>query len=278
MAVIKTGSERENCYRFCRILVDIGYKIARDYVENIILDHGYEDIKQFFYFYKALIIDHPKVFTVKHLDGVIRVIKKPEFDETFDMFDVGACTSIIQNIFASNSKYLKYFNNHSKEFKLFFGESHSLHKLRKLRNKHYGHMFVFKMGNKEFDEAINDMKEIFNDLLKVIKNKSYCFKTEINKVMDETIIEETMIQYSQMALKELNADRNLIKEFLKILNDKIIEDHENFETVKTLISKIDLDGLKDSLETKIINLSNEIKNNEDGFKQILKELKDLIKE
>jgi hypothetical protein len=76
----------------------------------------------------------------------------------------------------------------------------------------------------------------------------------------------------------LNADRNLIKEFLEILNDKIIEDHENFQTVKTLISKIDLDGLKDSLETKIINLSNEIKNNEDGFKQILKELKDLIKE
>ncbi len=60
---------------------------------------------------------------------------------------------------------------------------------------------------------------------------------------------------------------------MKILKDKIIEDHENFQTITDLISKIDLDGLKDSLETKIINLSNEIKNNEDGFKQILKELK-----
>ena len=47
--IVKTGSERENCYRFCRILVDIGNKIARDYVENIILDYyGYKNINQFF--------------------------------------------------------------------------------------------------------------------------------------------------------------------------------------------------------------------------------------
>ena len=47
-----------------------------------------------------------------------------------------------------------------------------------------------------------------------------------------------------------------------------------------MISEIDLDVIKDSLETKIINLSNEIKANEeacqmiisDGFKQNLKDL------
>jgi hypothetical protein len=30
--IVKTGSERENCYRFSPILVDIGNKIARNYV------------------------------------------------------------------------------------------------------------------------------------------------------------------------------------------------------------------------------------------------------
>jgi hypothetical protein len=46
---------------------------------------------------------------------------------------------------------------------------------------------------------------------------------------------------------------------LDILKDKIIEDHENFQTITDLISKIDLFDLKNSLATKIINLSNEMR-------------------
>ncbi len=92
MEVIITGSKREqitNFYRFCQILVDIGNKIARDYVKKIILDHGYKDIKQFFDVIKEVIINHPNLLGVNHLGGVIRVINKPEFNETLGMFDVG---------------------------------------------------------------------------------------------------------------------------------------------------------------------------------------------
>ena len=58
--VIKTGSERENCYRFCRILVDIGNKIARGYVERVITyNFGYKDINEFFNIKENLIREFP---------------------------------------------------------------------------------------------------------------------------------------------------------------------------------------------------------------------------
>ena len=57
---IKTGSERENCYRFCRILVDIGNAIARGYVERVITNNfGYKDINEFFNINENLIREFP---------------------------------------------------------------------------------------------------------------------------------------------------------------------------------------------------------------------------
>jgi hypothetical protein len=84
------------------------------------------------------------------------------------MFDVGACTSIIENIFTYNLKNLNYFNGHPKQCDLSFHKSHSLNKLRKLRNTDFGHIFVFKMGDKKFQRAINYLEGIFDDLTKVI--------------------------------------------------------------------------------------------------------------
>jgi hypothetical protein len=169
--VIKTGSERENCYRFCRILVDIGNKIARDYVEKLIIfNFGYNDINHFFQTNEKLILEFPDqcgynqqgklINKNNYLDGVIRIMKNKQFKKTLDQFDVGACTSIIQNMFASEcfgkpSKYLSYFNKHTKKFNLSFNCNHSLYKLRELRNEYFGHIFVFKMRENEFREPIN---------------------------------------------------------------------------------------------------------------------------
>jgi hypothetical protein len=297
--IVKTGSERENCYRFCRILVDIGNKIARDYVGKIILSYGYNPISEFFQENRDLIKEFPdklgnyiKGKLIKknnHLDGVIRVINNPEFNDTLDLFDIGACSSIIQNMLASNSKYLKYFNSiHKKDpnkCKLSFDKSHSLDKLRELRNASFGHIFVFKMEASDFEQEINKIDGIFYDL----NNKSYSHRNEINKVMNETLIEDKILKYLENILKDLIQDRNLIKDFLDSFKYKINEDRENFQTIIKLISEIDLDELKKSLETKIINLSNEIKINKkaslmilsDGFKHNLKEHKktqDSIKE
>jgi hypothetical protein len=293
--IVKTGSERENCYRFCRILVDIGNKIARDYVENIIKYYGYKDIIEFFKENRDLIKEFPvkmgNYITGKlikknnHLDGVIRVINNPEFNDTLDLFDIGACTSIVQNMFASNSKYFNYFKKDPKKCKLLFDNSHSLDKLRELRNASFGHIFVFKMEASDFEREINKIDGIFFEL----NNKSYSHRNEIKKVMDEALIEDKILQYLENILKDLIADRNLIKDFMDVFNHKINEDRENFQTIKDLISEIDLYWLKDSLDAKIINLSKVIRKNKkaslmilsDGFKQNLKEHKktqDSIKE
>ena len=280
--VIKTGSERENCYRFCRILVDIGNKIARGYVERVITyNFGYKDINEFFNINENLIREFPdkygyynqgKFIKNNYLDGVIRA----QFNKTLDHFDVGACTSLIQNILASNSKYVDHFDKHPNPFYLNFDKNDSLYKLREMRNEHFGHIFVFKMGHSDFAKAISDLDGIFYDL----NNNNYSFRTEINNVMRETVMEDKMQEYLKIILEDFIADRNLIKDFLDVLQDKINEDRDNFQTIKDLISEIDLDEIKDSLETKIINLSNEIKANEeacqmiisDGFKQNLKDL------
>jgi hypothetical protein len=44
---IKTGSVKENCYRFSRILYDVGADVSREYVTNIIKDCGYT-VQEFF--------------------------------------------------------------------------------------------------------------------------------------------------------------------------------------------------------------------------------------
>jgi hypothetical protein len=188
------------------------------------LSCGYNSINHFFQVNQGLIREFPaKCGNNKsnHLHGVKRVINKPEFNETLGMFDVGACTSIIQNMFASNSKYLNYFNKHPRQCEFAFDKSHSLYKLRELRNIHFGHIFVFKMGDKEFKQAINDLEGILNDLSKVIKNKSSCFKTEISEVMAETVIDEKVLRYSEIMLKEFILSENL-KEH-KITQDLIKE-------------------------------------------------------
>jgi hypothetical protein len=114
-----------------------------------------------------------------YLDAVIRVIKKPQFNDTLDLFDIGACTTIVQNMFASNSKYLNYFKKDPKKCKLLFDNGHSLDKLRELRNASFGHIFVFKMEASDFEREINKIDGIFFDL----NNKSYSHRNEINKVL-----------------------------------------------------------------------------------------------
>jgi hypothetical protein len=132
---------------------------------------------------------------------------------------------------------------------------------------------------------MNEIDGIFYDL----NNKSYSHRTAINKVMDETLIDDKKLQYLENILKDLIADRNLIKDFLGVFNHKVNEDRENFQTIKDLINEIDLYWLKDSLKAKFINLSKVIRKNKkaflmilsDGFKQNLKEHKktqDSIKE
>ena len=40
---IKTGSESENCYKFARIVIDIGAEVSREYVNEVIKSSGYTD-------------------------------------------------------------------------------------------------------------------------------------------------------------------------------------------------------------------------------------------
>jgi hypothetical protein len=93
------------------------------------LSDGYDSIKDFFQVNEKMIKEFPdkcgidikcKLIKNNYLDAVIRVINIPEFDETLDLFDIGACSSIIQNMFASNSKYLSYFKKDPNKCKLSF--------------------------------------------------------------------------------------------------------------------------------------------------------------
>ena len=192
---IQTGSERENCYRFCRILIDIGNKIGQDYVKTVILGFGYNDINDFFKINYNKIVNHPVEFGVynnrreliknKHLDEVIIKITNPQFNNTLDQFDISACTKIIRNMFARNSKYQKYFNHDSKNF----DDNPNLYKLRDLRNKYYGHIASFKMANNDFEQAIKELVPIFDGF-----SGNFSFITEINKVMKESLMEEDKMQ------------------------------------------------------------------------------------
>ena len=195
---IQTGSERENCYRFCRILIDIGNKIGQDYVKAVILYYGYTDINHFFKINYNKIVNHPVEFGVynnrreliknKHLDEVIIKITNPQFNNTLDQFDISACTKIIRNMFARNSYYLGFFQ-HNPNRCLDFYENHNLNKLRDLRNKYYGHIASFKMANNDFRKAINELVPIFGGF-----RGNFSFITEINKVMKESLMEEDKMQ------------------------------------------------------------------------------------
>jgi hypothetical protein len=189
MIQIKKGSETENFYRFCRVLIDIGNKIAQDYVTRKILNSGYCDINDFFIKNRDIIENNPSYSD--HLNGVRRSIEKTRMKNnnrlvnTLDEFDSVACASIIQNILAWNHGFTFDYNN-------------PLIKLRELRNYKFGHTRVFKMSDNEFEEAINQLDRIFSNL-----TKNYWFRDAINKVMNESII--NVKQYFEKILEDLSA-------------------------------------------------------------------------
>jgi hypothetical protein len=180
MIQIKTGSETENFYRFCRVLVDIGNKIAQDYATRKILNSGYNNINDFFIKKRNIIENNPN--NSNHLNGVKRSIEKTLMKNndinTLDEFDSVACASIIQNILARHND--------------------PLIKLRELRNDKFGHTCVFQMRDNEFEEAINQLIKIFYDL-----TKNYYFRDAINKVMDESII--NVKEYFEKISEDLSA-------------------------------------------------------------------------
>jgi hypothetical protein len=261
---IKTGSKTENSYKFCKILLNIGNEIAQNYVERIIVqDAQYQSTDEFFSKNKILIEGQ---FNNTHFNSIKRIISKHGFE--LKDFDIGACASIIQNIFASDSKYKNVFIVHpnSQTYQsLRFHES-ALFELRDLRNQDFAHIVAFEMEDEKFKESIKKIETIFSKLTKGNDD----FKVKINEVMNETITDEAIMTELKNKLEYLIADTTLIKDFLNTFKDKIDKDRHNFQDIKNVLNKIDssenskeimkfLDLMRQNQKAVTIILSNEFK-------------------
>ena len=230
---IRTGSERENFYKFSIVLIDIGTIISQKYLECIIKLYGYPDLRTFINKNRNLINNNP------YLDGVKRIVNGPYY--TIKNFEINACAALIQSILLPYYVDQEFIKKTCK----------NLIKLRDLRNRYFAHICSFTMQNHVFEGLIADLDAIFLSL-SGIKGFIFDYRSEINKLMNEDVVEERIRKYFEDILEVfINNNKTQINDFLTKMSLK------NNEDIKIFFKNIDFDSFMSSVD----NLSILIKEN-----------------
>ena len=226
---IKTGSESENCYKFARIMIDIGAEVSREYVNEVIKSSGYTDtlgtvnIGKFFGDHLSEI---QKQKGNKYFDPINQAISPSIV--SLDKFDIGACAAIIQNMFDTRYKKLPF--NHT--IIIFHNTKYDkLYELRKIRNE-VAHLFVFRLEGNHFTRIVQKIEEIFPHLC----GPSYSnYKIKIQAIMDDIVNDKAVQDYKTEILKILIDERDQLLNFLNEFSNKI---NEQGQTTKTILNEI----------------------------------------